>query len=504
MTIIRSSIFIVFLEKYATISIQFVTSIIVARILTPHEMGIYSLAVSFTVLLHVFRDLGVGQYLVQEENLSIDRMKSALFILYITSALLGSITILSRHAVADFYREPGIADLLIILGFNFYLLPFGALVFASWRRKLNFRMIAIVNILSVCSSSLITLYFAQLGKSYMSLAWGSFAGNLITIIFCLIYSNKSIPILPNTKEISRVFSYTSYATLTSLLQSVGERLGALLLGRLSTMSLVGLYERANGLGEIFIFGIMQGVWSIAMPAFAANIREGKDVKESYVYSTGLISGLGFAFYSWLFIFANPIVMLLLGTNWAGVTPLLQLVCLRQSIGIPNSLSGSLIVAHGKVKLNMYITLVLQGMIILGIVIGSPYGPSGILWASSGTWFIANLWLVICIRRLILIRKILTQVLISSLSILLPSSISGLIMYSEYNLYIQDIKPNILIALCSWLSISNYTSDLVWSLTIGSLAYLFYWIISLNYLHHPIWIEVTRLSSNFFTRTKALA
>ena len=57
---------------------QFIVSILLARLLSPSEIGVYSMTVVFVNIAHMFRDFGVGSYLQREPDLTPDKIRSAI------------------------------------------------------------------------------------------------------------------------------------------------------------------------------------------------------------------------------------------------------------------------------------------------------------------------------------------------------------------------------------------------------------------------------------------
>src|SRR4051794_9380109 len=74
---LRSSIFVSFLDKYLQISLTLVTTVILSRILTPAEVGLFSVGIAIITITHVFRDFGIANYLVQETELTEARVSTA-------------------------------------------------------------------------------------------------------------------------------------------------------------------------------------------------------------------------------------------------------------------------------------------------------------------------------------------------------------------------------------------------------------------------------------------
>ena len=72
----RKSIAISFLDRYFGLSIAVISSMTIARLLTPAEIGVFSVIMVLLTLVSTVRDMGTGQYLVQEKELTTARIRS--------------------------------------------------------------------------------------------------------------------------------------------------------------------------------------------------------------------------------------------------------------------------------------------------------------------------------------------------------------------------------------------------------------------------------------------
>ena len=93
-------------------------SIVIARLLTPDEMGVFALAMAATILISSLRNFGVGSYLIREEQLTDDKVRTAFGIWITVSWTLGVVVLSVRHYIAGLYDAPGIADVLSAIGNN--------------------------------------------------------------------------------------------------------------------------------------------------------------------------------------------------------------------------------------------------------------------------------------------------------------------------------------------------------------------------------------------------
>src|SRR4051812_17104740 len=80
LTSVRRSLLFSFGEKYIGLAMQLGTVMILSRILTPAETGLFSVAAGLVSIAQAVRDFGVGTYILQERDLTRSRLGAALWI----------------------------------------------------------------------------------------------------------------------------------------------------------------------------------------------------------------------------------------------------------------------------------------------------------------------------------------------------------------------------------------------------------------------------------------
>ena len=74
---LRRSLVINFFSTSGATLMKFVVSVLLARILSPSEIGVFSMTVVFDGIAQIFRDFGVAAYLQREHELTPDKIRSA-------------------------------------------------------------------------------------------------------------------------------------------------------------------------------------------------------------------------------------------------------------------------------------------------------------------------------------------------------------------------------------------------------------------------------------------
>src|SRR5579862_5267561 len=127
MTTLRKSLSWSFLDKYSGMVLGVISTLILSRLLTPVDIGIYSVAAGAVGLAHMLRDFGVATYLFQEKDLTQERMRAALGVTMVFSWSVAAVMAALSSPIGTFYNAPGVAEVILVLAANFVLLPFGSI-----------------------------------------------------------------------------------------------------------------------------------------------------------------------------------------------------------------------------------------------------------------------------------------------------------------------------------------------------------------------------------------
>lgn len=361
---VRRSTYFAFGSRYANTLINFVAIVVIARLLTPAEIGIFTVSAAFVTLTQVLRDFGIGNYLIQERDLDRTRVRTAMGIGLLIGGGLALLMVALARPIAGFYGEPGMADVLYILAVNFLLTPANAVGLALLKRRMSFGTVLWFELAGNLSWAVVAVALAHAGESYRSLAWGSLAGAIFMLAAFLIFRPGLVLVRPSLAAWRRVAGFGSLNTAANMVTQIGVLSPAIIMGRLLGFSDVAFYNRGNGLTKMFRETIESGARSVALPAFAAQLRKGDFDKAGYLYTTTLITGISWPFFCLLGLMAYPVLRILYGDQWDAAVPVVQFLALCNIINAVTVLAGHVMIAVGAVKLVLYKEIFIQGLRIV--------------------------------------------------------------------------------------------------------------------------------------------
>lgn len=339
--------------------LNFAAVIVVSRILTPMEIGIYSVSVAVLGIAHIFRDFGVGQYLVQVKEVGKQQLRAAFTVTLLSSFLLALILFLARQPMATLYDNQGVADVLSVLCLNFLILPFGAPLLSLMQRDLQFNYLAINTIVSTVVQTGVTVGLAFAGYSYMSMAWGAFVALIVKVILLNALRPGQIFMWPTFKGLGEAFRFGSLASMASIIRELGQGAPDLILGRTLGFVEVAFFSRANGLNKMLVERIVALVRGVYFPTFTSELRKGGDGAALYSKSMIYLVAVTAPILAVLAVVAEPLIVFLFGEQWQRAGLLASFICGYAVLTTPYSFYSLSLIAAGKVTRNLWLETTIQ-------------------------------------------------------------------------------------------------------------------------------------------------
>ncbi len=376
------------LQKYATMLIQFISGIILARLLTPYDYGCIGMLSIFMILSEAFIDGGFGSALIQKKNPTQVDYSTIFYWNIFMSFAMYALLFLSAPTIAKFYKIPLLCDVLRVQGIVLFLFAFNIIQSNLLRKRLNFRVLSIVAISTSVISLCVTIFLAYKGYG----VWSLVVQNIITsaipaVVFWFVI--KWRPSLTFSWESFKgLFSFGSYMFLTSLLNQFGMQIQGLLIGKVYNPTTMGYYSKAHGTEKLASSSISSVMMQVTYPLYA-EVQDNKMQLSNMIRRiTMTLSYITFPLLFILLLCAKPIFLLLYSERWLQSVPYFQVLCIAGLAFSLQSVNNNSIAAVGKSRTMFYWTIIKRvvgiGLMVCGLFFG---GMKGLLaGVVSGTWF----------------------------------------------------------------------------------------------------------------------
>ena len=359
MTTVRKSLGFAFIERYLVIVLQLISFTLLARLLTPKQIGLYSVSMALISVAQVVRDFGLSNYLIQRKNLEDDDINTALGM----SLLLGGTLFLLINAgaslVGNFYNDASLTQIVHIISLNFLILPINSILIALLRRDMKFGLLMRINVCAAVVSTSTTVGLAWAGFGSWSLAWGEIASNLVIASGVLTGDGVRHLMQPRLTKWRAILGFGGPVTLANVVTSISMDINDLVVGKVLNFTQVAISSRAQGLMNLFHRDVMGPIRAVAYPAFARAHREGAALEHQYVASLTAVTAVAWPFYGFMGLFPLEVLRLMFGAQWDLSAPLVPLFCLAGAFSATINLIPTLMLAAGHSRLVATADLVFQ-------------------------------------------------------------------------------------------------------------------------------------------------
>ena len=379
MSSVRRSLAYSALDSNLALVLQMVSTVVIARILTPAQAGVFAVAAVFASLASTFRDFGVAEYLIQESQLDAQAIRAAFSVNLAVSWLMALALLGLAPLAAAFYDEPGVGAVMRVQALGFVLIPFGAVTMAWFRRELDFRPIFIANLCANVAALATSVGLALRGHGYMSLAWASLVNVVVTVAMSVLLRPAGFPAWPGRRGIGRVLAFSKFASGIYILGQIGKGAPEMIIGRTHGMAAVGIFSRGSGLVEIFNRLVLRAVLPVCLPYFSRSVRDAGTPRPGLLQAMTLITGIGWPFLACLALGAYPAIRLMYGAQWMAAVPLAPILCLAGAIELVYFPAKEALLSLGKAKESNQLQLLTQALRIAGLLLVLPFGLTGACW-----------------------------------------------------------------------------------------------------------------------------
>ena len=343
----RRSLSWAFSGQFTNFAVTFLGSIVIARILSPAEMGIVAIAMAGFGIMAVFTSFGVGSYVIRDLDLQRETLETAFTVNAVLACILSLLLLLLSLGAGLILGEPRAASVLQVVAISNLLGIVSFRPSTMMQREMRFKRLSLIGVLSSMVSTVSTVALAEAGFSYMSVAYGGFMGAVVTAMVTFAMGRR---------HAGYRLSLAGWRPMTTFglqMMSIGGvavlvgRLCDLILARSLGVAALGLYARANSLsGQIFdnLYGTATRVLFVQL---SKDLREKGELRTTFVRALKIITALMWPFLAGLALLSRPAMLLIYGEKWLAASAPLSILLVAQIITLGFGMNWELFVLRGE-------------------------------------------------------------------------------------------------------------------------------------------------------------
>lgn len=427
------------IDRLSAQGIQFVFSILIARLLMPEDYGVIAILNIFLAVSQTFIDSGFGTALIRK----IDRTEidfATVFYFNIVVAVFFYLGLFfAAPVIASFYSTPLLVPLIRVIAINLVVGSLSGIHNTKLSIALDFKSRAKISVVSVLLTGTIGLCMAYSGYGVWVLAIQMVLAEIIRTIMLWMIVKWYPKFVFSWKSFKELFLFGSKLLVSGLLDTIYNNIYPLVIGKVFSSSTLGVYSKANTLAQFPSSNITSVLRSVTFPVLSSIQNEEERLADAYKRFLRISAFVIFPLMLGLSSVANPFIKLTLTDKWGGTIYLLQIICFALMWYPIHAINLNILQVKGRSDyfLKLEIIKKVQGVFILFITV--PMGIVAMCYGQVISSLISLYW------NTYYTKKLIGYGLWDQMKDLLPIFVHSLIMWGLV-LFVVSLMPTLWIKL----------------------------------------------------------
>lgn len=388
------------LDKGGQQLIQFVIIYVMARLVTPEEMGMVAVLSIFTAMATVLQDSGFASALIRKKEVTQTEYTSVFCFNVFISILIYLLFFLLAPLLSSFYDRPLLTPLSRFVFLAFVFNAFGIIQNVNLIRTLDFKTNTRITFAAGIVSGIVAITMAYYGYGTWAIAAQTVSLSLVRNILLWVFIRWKPTGTLSFAPLREMLPYSSKLLANGILNQLCGNIYPTIIGKFFSFSQAGFYSQARKFNDIPQMIIGDGLKNVAFPLLSQVNEDSERRKRAFRKIIRITCFISFPITLLLILLAEPVILVALSAKWLGVVPLLQIIAAGCLLYPLHLMTGPLLQALGKSGLILKLETSRNLAVLLSILITVRWGVEGLVWGLA----IVNMLFYIT-ELLIVARKI---------------------------------------------------------------------------------------------------
>ena len=361
------------IEKISAQGIQFVTSIILARLLLPSDFGLIAIILIVLTTLQTINEVGFGAALMYKQDRD-DLDFSSVFILNICLGvfLYFMLYLIAPH-MASFFNLPQLTFITRLIGISLIINSFIVVQRTKLLIKIDFKTQAKASLAAVILSGFVGVYMAFNGYGVMALVYQFLIKSLVNVLLIWNFVKWRPSLEFSYKRLIYLFKFAYKLIIARLINTLFEQGYSLVIGKIYGSTQLGYFNRGQSfitLTSNNITGIVQRVSTPLLCELQNDKKKMGELLNKFISTTALIV---YPILFGLFVLAEPLIIVLLTDKWLPSARILQVLCPVGLFFVISTFNKNIFNATGRTDLALQSEIIKKAIYIVIILIAISFG-----------------------------------------------------------------------------------------------------------------------------------
>lgn len=353
--------------------LQFGISVALARLLAPADFGLLAMVAALTGFARVLADFGISSALIQAKAPTAEEYSALFWLNILVSVVLGVAVAVAAPAIADFYGEPRVKAITLLLAPQFLLTSLGSVHSARLQKRLAFAQIIKVELVTAALGGVAAILAAKAG-------WGPWSLILRTYVQALSFVGGAyvlepwLPALrPNLGLVKRYLHFSLHLTGSRALNYWTRNIDNVLIAKYFGPLDVALYVRGYSTLLQPLAFLTTALSRVMFPAMSAVQDDKARARDLYKKALRAIAFTVFPLMAVLFVVSSEFLLVVFGQKWMGTLNVLRIFCVLGALQAVGATAGWVFQSQGRADLQMWWNFGAGAILIASIFLGIRFG-----------------------------------------------------------------------------------------------------------------------------------
>jgi PST family polysaccharide transporter len=369
--------------KWVTQIAAWVSTLAVARLLSPEDYGLIGMAAVYLGLLTMLSEAGLGTTIIAMRDLRGNRLGQ----MHSLSAIVGvvgfGVSCLVAGPMAAFFKAPALRWVVIVLSANFIIMSLRTVPQAALQRQLRFGRVALLDGANSLITAIAAIALAYAGLRYWALVFAAIIGSTVATVIAL----TSLPLTfrrPVPHELRDALRVSRDIIVGGLAWYVFQNADFFVAGKLLGAAALGAYTFAWNLAYSIVDKVTGLLTGVTSSIFSAAKHDSALLTRYLTQITGTLALALLPATMGLALVAEDLIAIV-GDKWRPAIMPLRLLVLYAGIRSLTPILSQALTITGDARYTMKRSIVAAIILPLGFVVGARWGINGI----AAAWIVCH-------------------------------------------------------------------------------------------------------------------
>ena len=360
------------LENVTRMGVTFVVSIILARLLSPEEYGLIGILTIFIAIFEAIVDSGFTNALIRKQDATDTDYSTVFYTNLVLSVVLASVLFFCAKPISIFFERPELVSLTKVMSSVVILNALSLVQRARITKAIDFKTQTKITLISSIGSGVIGIAMAYKEYGVWALVGQQISNQCLSTLLFWIY-NKWIPkFVFSWVSFKEMWAFGSKLLASCLIDTAWKEINQVVIGKCYSPATLGLYTRAKQFSSLCSSNLTAVIQRVSYPVLSSIQDDRQRLKQAYqrVIKTTMLPS--FVLMLGMAAVAKPMVLVLIGNQWLGCVPLLQIICISGMLYPLHAINLNMLQVQGRsdlfLKLEIIKKCIAIGPLLLGIFV----------------------------------------------------------------------------------------------------------------------------------------